>query len=105
MADGRFFIYTVPIAKDGRKMKREKSFKGELTRLLLEEASCEETEFLQKMEIKIKKPTRLTVLVASVYKKAISGDLSSIKEIISIMGEEAEGKERVILLDDISKQA
>ena len=46
----------------------------------------------------------MTVLAAAIYKKAAAGDLSSLKEIISTLGEEEGGRERVILLDDIPKQ-
>ena len=86
-------------------MKKEKSFKWELDKLLCLTASNEEVEGLKKLGITVKNPTRMTVLAATVYKKATSGDLSSLKEILSIIGEGREGNERVILLDDISKQA
>lgn len=85
-------------------MKNEKSFKEELKRLLSSPASSEEKEILKGLSINLKKPTRMTVLAAAVYKKAAAGDLSSLKEIMSTLGEENGGDERVILLDDIPKE-
>ncbi len=84
-------------------MKNEKSFKDELKKLLSSPASNEEKETLKGLSITVKKPTRMTVLAAAIYKKAASGDLSSLKEIISALGEETSGQERVILVDDIQK--
>lgn len=104
MAGGLFLFYTVVTRKGHKSMKVEKSFKQELSKLLATAASSEETEALKEMGINIKKPTRLTVLAAALYKKASGGDLSSLKEIIAALGEGREGNERVILLDDISKQ-
>ena len=85
-------------------MKKDKSFKEELILLLSSPASQEEKETLKGLSINLKKPTRMTVLAAAIYKKAAAGDLSSLKEIISTLGEEEGGRERVILLDDIPKQ-
>ncbi|MBR6742966.1 MAG: hypothetical protein IKL94_00545 [Clostridia bacterium] len=85
-------------------MKKDKSFKEELGRLLCLSASNQEAENLKELGITIKNPTRMTVLAAALYKKATSGDLSSLKEIINVMGENKETTERVILLDDITKQ-
>ena len=84
-------------------MKNDKSFKSELQRLLSSPASAEEEENLKKLSINLKKPTRMTVLAAALYKKATAGDLSSLKEIVNAIGEEQGGQERVILLDDIPK--
>ena len=101
-----FFVYTyVHRNEEGQgKMKKEKSFKEELMLLLSSPASEQEKETLKDLSISLKKPTRMTVLAAAIYKKAASGDLSSLKEIISTLGEEKSGTERVILLDDIPKQ-
>lgn len=85
-------------------MKKDKSFRDELERLLSLPASDEEKESLLKLSVNLKNPTRMTVLAAALYKKATSGDLSSLKEIINAMGESKGGNERVILLDDIPKQ-
>lgn len=84
-------------------MKKDKNFKSELQRLLSSPASSEEKENLQKLSINLKNPTRMTVLAAALYKKAISGDLSSLKEILNVSGENGSLNERVILLDDIPK--
>ena len=104
MAGGRFFVYTFATNKGkGRKNEKRKSFKSELQRLLSSPASSEEKENLEKLSINLKNPTRMTVLAAALYKKAISGDLSSLKEILSVSDENGSLNERVILLDDIPK--
>ena len=85
-------------------MESKKDFEKELKNLLSKRASEEEKALLYEMGFEIKKPTRLTILAAAVYKKAASGDLSSIKEILSFYKEGADFGTGVILLDDISKK-
>lgn len=85
-------------------MEGKKDFEKEIKKLLSKKASEEEKASLYEMGFEIKKPTRLTVLAAAVYKKAASGDLSSIKEILSFYKEETGFGAGVILLDDISKK-
>lgn len=66
-------------------------------------ASSEEVERLKEMEITIKKPTKMTVLSAALYKKASVGELSAIKEIVSLLNGESNEAGGVILVDDIGK--
>jgi len=75
----------------------------ELTKLLNEKLSKSEVCQLNDEGFKIKNPTRKTALMIALYKKGISGDLSAIKEIRSIVsGSENEAnKEAVIIVDDI----
>ena len=82
----------------------KKDFKSELERLLSTPASDEEKESLNSLSVKLKNPTRMTVLAAALYKKATAGDLSSLKEIINTLGDRVGSNERVILLDDIPKE-
>lgn len=85
-------------------MKKKKQLKDELTGLLGLKASGEEVEKLSEMEIHIKNPTRMTVIAASLYKKAASGELSAIKELFSIIGiGSAASQGGVTLVDDIGK--
>ncbi len=86
-------------------MEGNKDFEKELKNLLSKKASEEEKHLLLEWGFNIKKPTRLTVLAAVVYDKAASGDLSSIKEILSFYKEDTDCSTGVILVDDISKKA
>ncbi len=85
-------------------MESKKEFEKEMKKLLSKKASQEEITQLYEMGFEIKKPTRLTVLAAAIYKKAASGDLSSLKEILSFYKEQTDFGAGVILLDDISKE-
>lgn len=83
-------------------MAKKKELKDELEALLKTKASKEEIEKLREMEVNIKNPTRMTVVAASLYKKAAGGELSAVKELLSIIGvgSSAGG---VTLVDDIAK--
>lgn len=84
-------------------MSNDAYFKEELRRMLSLKASSEEVERLKEMEIAIKKPTKMTVLAAALYKKASVGELSAIKEIVSLLNGESNEAGGVILVDDIGK--
>ncbi len=53
----------------------------------------------------LKNPTRKTAVAIALYKKAVSGDLSAIKELRSIVSEKNEesrsGGKAVMIIDDI----
>ena len=83
-------------------MKNKTDLAGEVSRLLFAEASAEEKRRLAEMEFRIKKPTRMTVIAATLYSKAANGELSAIKELLSAVGlGGATGG--VTLVDDIGK--
>ena len=84
-------------------MNKKKQPRDELLRLLSLRASTEEVANLEKMEINLKKPTRMTVIAAAIYKKAASGELSAIKELLSIIGAADGLSGGVTLVDDIGK--
>lgn len=85
-------------------MRTKKQPKDELLLLLSLDASEEEVKSLREMEINVKRPTRMTVIVASLYKKAAAGELSAIKELLALIGPEAQSsKGGVTLVDDIGK--
>lgn len=84
-------------------MRKKKEMKSELSRLLLQKASTEEKNKLRDMEINIKNPTRMTVIAASLYKKAAVGELTAIKELLSIIGMTETASGGVTLVDDIDK--
>ena len=85
-------------------MERKRGFEKEMKTLLSKKASEEEKSMLFEMGFEIKNPTRLTVLAAAIYRKASSGDLSSLKEILSLYKEQGSFTGGVVLLDDIGKK-
>ena len=85
-------------------MASKKDFEKEMKTLLSKKASEEEKSMLYDMGFEVKNPTRLTVLAAAIYKKASSGDLSSLKEILSLYKEQGNFTGGVVLLDDIGKK-
>ena len=83
-------------------MKKQRELSDEVARLLREAASKEEEDKLLEMGIKVKKPTRMTVIAAALYKKASGGELAAIKELLSVIGG-GTAAGGVTLVDDIGK--
>ncbi len=81
-------------------MKNKAGLSEELGRLLRLRASAEEQKKLSEMGFCMKKPTRMTVIAAGLYKKASSGDLSAMKELIGLASGNKESG-GVTLIDDI----
>jgi len=73
--------------------------------LLNEKLSCAEVEALKEEGFMIKNPTRKTAVMIALYKKAVSGDLTAIKELRSIVSEKNDDKpgqaKAVMIIDDI----
>ncbi len=84
-------------------MGKKKELSEELLGLLSLKASEEEKIYLAEMGIHIKNPTHMTVVAASLYKKAAVGELSAIKELISVIGPRVGGVGGVTLVEDIGK--
>ena len=82
-------------------------FKETLSSLLDERLPKPEVQSLKDEGYKLKNPTRKTAVMIALYKKAISGDLSAIREIDSILsGNPTENyKGTVTIIDDIRLQA
>ncbi len=84
-------------------MAKGKDLKTIMQSLLKQKASEDEREFLTSLGFTVKHPTRQTVIMAALYKKAATGDLSAIKEMRSIIGDSIldryEGA--VTIIDDI----
>ncbi len=80
-----------------------KKLKENMADLLASSLSEEEKLSLKEMGFKIKRPNKYTLIAVSLYKKAVSGDLSAIKEIRSVLGDTKEHKEIgvVKIIDDI----
>ncbi len=76
-----------------------------LKSLLNERLSTEEALSLKEDGFNIKNPTRKTAVMVALYKKAVSGDLSAIKELRSIVSEKNDEKptdnRTVMIIDDI----
>ena len=76
-----------------------------LKTLLNEKLSYAEAESLREEGFEIKSPTRKTAVMVALYKKAVAGDLSAIKELRSIVSEKTEEKtpngKAVMIIDDI----
>ncbi len=76
-----------------------------LKTILNEKLSMEETLSLREEGFTVKNPTRKTAVMIALYKKAVSGDLSAIKELRSIASEKTEqkpeGLKAVMIVDDI----
>ncbi len=73
----------------------------EIKSLLSSAASDGEKKQLDEQGIKCKSPTKLTVVLAALYKKAVGGDLSAIKELLCRMEPEERQERGVVLIDDI----
>jgi len=74
-----------------------------LEKLLNERLPSSEVCQLNDEGFKLKNPTRKTALMIALYKKAVSGDLSAIKEIRSIVSGSESGATggTVMIVDDI----
>ena len=84
-------------------MAKRKDLKKIMESLLKQKASENEREFLTELGFTIKNPTRQTVVMAALYKKAAAGDLSAIKELRAITGDNSLDICRgvVTIIDDI----
>ncbi|MBE6797057.1 MAG: hypothetical protein E7531_01790 [Ruminococcaceae bacterium] len=84
-------------------MAKRKDLKKIMESLLKQKASEKEREFLTELGFTIKNPTRQTVVMAALYKKAAAGDLSAIKELRAITGDSSLDICRgvVTIIDDI----
>ena len=84
-------------------MAKRKDLKKIMESLLKKNASENERAFLTELGFTIKNPTRQTVVMAALYKKAAAGDLSAIKELRAITGDSSLDICRgvVTIIDDI----
>ena len=75
--------------------------------LLNERLSDAEVETLKDEGFSVKNPTRKTAVMVALYKKAVNGDLSAIKEVRSIVSEKEKNDDKpgqakaVMIIDDI----
>ncbi len=78
-----------------------KSPDQEIRQLLSVAATSDEKDSLLELGIKMKSPTKLTMVLAALYKKAAGGDLSAIKELLCRLDPEETREKGVVLIDDI----
>ena len=85
-------------------MPRQKGFCKILKDILKSRVSETEAQMLSDAGFEIKNPTKSAVIMAALYKKAASGDLSAIKELRSIVSNGATDNLYsgvVMIVDDI----
>ena len=83
-------------------MPRQKGFCKILKDILKSRVSKTEAQMLIDAGFEIKNPTKSAVIMAALYKKAAAGDLSAIKELRLILGEQEEAlNTAVVIVDNI----
>lgn len=85
-------------------MAKPDSIETELKQLLSLKATAEDMEKLSLMGLKVRKPTKMTLIAAALYEKAQKGDLAAIKELLSRIDPETREGGGVILIDDIGNK-
>lgn len=81
-------------------------FSTVLKKFLNERLSTAEEQSLKDEGFNIEKPTRKVAIIAALYKKAASGDLSAIKELRSMAGDTqiTPNERSVKIIDDLGNQ-
>lgn len=74
-----------------------------MNKLLTQKLSGEEAELLNESGFNFSHPTRATSILVALYKKAASGDMTAIKEVLSLAGKSNDaGKDsEVTIIDDV----
>ena len=83
------------------------TLKQMVEKLLKQKANDQEKQNLIDLGFEIKNPTKQTVIMAALYKKASGGDLSAIKELRSIVSDGATDNLYngvVMIIDDIKNK-
>lgn len=91
--------------RKGGKLMKNIDTKEQLKELLKQKVSKEEREVLKESGLKIKSPTKETMILFALYKKACSGDMNAIKEIRAMVSDkeinEEESQSGVVIINDI----
>ena len=103
------FLYDIFVLPGGDDMKENDKFLyNTMKSILNERLSDAEVESLRDEGFELKKPIRKTAVMIALYKKAVSGELSAIKELRSIVSEKKEEQSQtskaVIIIDDIANE-
>ena len=76
--------------------------KKQMKKLLKMPLSTKENEFLQKEGFCFSSPTKETLILVALYKKAVAGDMNAIKEIRNMTDENGlETGEKVTIIDNV----
>ncbi len=76
--------------------------KAEMKRLLKMPLSSCEKESLEQEGFNFTSPTKETLILVALYKKAIGGDMNAVKEIRSMVDTESvESSEKVTIIDNV----
>jgi hypothetical protein len=93
------------LKEEVRMRENDKLLYNTLKKLLNEKLSTEEALSLREEGFNVKNPTRKTAVMIALYKKAVAGDLSAIRELRSIVSEKTDekpdGLKAVMIVDDI----
>lgn len=75
-----------------------------MNKLLTQKLSSEEAEQLNESGFSFSRPTRATSILVALYKKAASGDMTAIKEVLSLAGKVPEVTKdgEVTIIDDVT---
>lgn len=85
-------------------MAKKPSIEEEIKRLLYLPVTDDENVRLSEKGIKIRHPTRLTLLAEMLVEKGIGGDISAFKELIKCVYKGEEVLNGVIVIDDIENK-
>ncbi len=76
--------------------------KEQLKNLLSEKLKGEELKEFKNSGFKATRPTRVSVVLAALYRKAAGGDMSAIKEVLSLLSDKSDGeKSEVTIIDNV----
>ena len=80
---------------------KQRDLKNEMKKILNAKLPQDEVNELKENGYKVSGATRLTGIVIALYKKAAAGDMSAIKEVLSLVAEKTEISENgVTIIDD-----
>ena len=100
----KFSLYN-SICKRERMIKMQNELiREEMKKLLFQSLPVAEKAQLKEDGFKFSHPTRASCILAALYKKAANGDMSAIKEILSLVSDAdtIENKDEVTIIDDVN---
>ena len=79
-----------------------KNIAEELKKILAIKATAEDIKFIEETGFSVKKPTKQTLLLAALYKKAASGDLAAFK-VVCELSDKSNGVKfnPITIIDDV----
>ena len=81
---------------------KQRDLKSEMIKILNAKLPEDEVLDLKEKGYKVTNATRLTGIVIALYKKAAAGDMSAIKEVLSLVADKTElGENGVTIIDDV----